>query len=403
VIEVQNSTPLLVGWYDPLKQDVAGLRTTEIKGLWRWWARTFIAGALYDLGLLRGEESSNTVLKPSEDSITTISYFVGKILGLGYVGRIDKKEESEASRFTLYVEGRVKPKQLSSKLQRIRLLGIKEKKKGVKEERWIEGVEEGQKFRIFVKKRISKDPEAEGLALKILLLALQLSGIGKGSRRGLGSLDICSLDACSELPFTKDIKSLIDDVYSSCCEIVKKYRNDVKTSSAIRESKCSDFPPLPLISKGSIYNVKISQIIRVRNIKFEALHNFFVRSERCRVLYGDPRCYDDIRCERVAWFLGLPRQQKNEKNTGYFTEDVPRRASPVIVSYHTDKNVFGDGGFITILVSGDWPKKILWRGEGMKRPININCESIVNALNIVFNEFDQYLRKLKAVTEVIWP
>jgi len=385
VIEVQNSTPLLVGWYDPLKQDVVGLRTTEIKGLWRWWARTFIAGALYDLGLLSGRESSNTVLKPSEDSIITISYFVGKVLGLGYVG---KEGESEASRFTLYVEGSVRPKQFSNKLQRIKLLSL-----GIK--RKIEGVEEGQRFRIIVKNRISKDHEAEELALKILLLALQLSGIGKGSRRGLGSLDIRS-----GLSFTKDIKSLVNDVYSSCREIVKKYRNDVKTSSTIREFKCSNFPPLPLISKGSIYNVKISQIIRVKNIGFEALQNFFVRSERCRVLYGNPRCDDDIRRNFVAWFLGLPRQQKS---TGYFTEEVPRRASPIIVSYHTDKNVFGDGGFITILVSGDWPKKILWRGEGMKRPININCETIVNALNIVFNEFDQYLRKLKAVTEVIWP
>lgn len=41
-IEVVNSTPLLVGWYDPNLVDPLGLRTTEIKGIWRWWARAII-------------------------------------------------------------------------------------------------------------------------------------------------------------------------------------------------------------------------------------------------------------------------------------------------------------------------------------------------------------------------
>ncbi|MCC6022904.1 MAG: type III-B CRISPR module RAMP protein Cmr1 [Desulfurococcaceae archaeon] len=382
VIEVQNSTPLLVGWYDPLKQDVVGLRPTEIKGLWRWWARAFIAGALYDLGLLSGEEGIDVVLRPTKDSTTTISYFVGKILGLGYVGMMG---ESEASRFTLYVEGSVKPTLLHDRLQRIRLLTIK---------RRVEGVDVGQKFKIIVRRRVSKYSEAEDLAIKILVLALQLSGIGKGSRRGLGSLDILS----EPFSTTKNIKSLIKDVYDGCREVVERYRGYVRTSSRSKELECPNFPPLPLISKGSIYGVNISQILRVKNVGFEALHNFFIRSERCRVLYGSHIRSDEIRNHLVAWFLGLPRQQRG---TGYM-DKISRRASPIILSYHSSKNFFGDGGLITTLVSGDWPRKLLWRGTSSKY-INIDCRAIVNAFNIVSNEYNQYLRKLNGVVEVIWP
>jgi len=384
VIEVQNSTPLLVGWYDPLKQDVIGLRPTEIKGLWRWWARAFIAGALYDLGILKGEESNEVLLTPTKDSVITISYLVGKVLGLGYVGR---GEESEASRFTLYVEGGVKPKLLHDKLQRITLLTIR---------RRVEGVDVGQRFRVIIRKRVSKYPEAEDLALKILILTLQLSGIGKGSRKGLGSLDILS-----EPPSTsKDIKSLIKDVYSSCCEVIEKYKTYVRTSPVFRESECFNFPPLPLISKNSIYGVKISQILRVRNVRFEVLHNFFIRSERCRVLHNNPRCDDDIRRNYVAWFLGLPREQRS---TGYIITKVSRRASPIILSYHSNRNFFGDGGLLTILISGDWPKEITWRGVGSSKRISIDCKAIINAFNIVFNEYNQYLRKFNANIETIWP
>jgi CRISPR-associated protein Cmr1 len=382
VIEVQNSTPLLVGWYDPLKQDVVGLRPTEIKGLWRWWARAFIAGALYDLGLLSGEEGIDVVLRPTKDSTTTISYFVGKILGLGYVGMMG---ESEASRFTLYVEGGVKPTLLHDRLQRIRLLTIKRK---------VEGVDVGQKFKIIVRRRVSKYSEAEDLALKILVLALQLSGIGKGSRRGLGSLDILS----ESLSITKDIRSLIKNVYDGCREVVERYRSYVRTSLRSKESECSNFPPLPLISKGSIYGVNISQIIHVKNVEFEALHNFFIRSERCRVLYGSHICNDEIRNHLVAWFLGLPRQQRG---TGYM-DKISRRASPIILSYHSSKNFFGGGGLITTLVSGDWPRKLLWRGVS-SRYINIDCKAIVNAFNIVSNEYNRYLKKLNGVVETIWP
>ncbi|HEU97784.1 MAG TPA: CRISPR-associated protein Cmr1, partial [Fervidicoccus fontis] len=71
-LKVTNFTPLLVGWYEPNIVDPIGLRPTELKGIWRWWARAFACGVLYDGG-------SNPL--PSD-----LVKIVGKDLGLGYAG-----------------------------------------------------------------------------------------------------------------------------------------------------------------------------------------------------------------------------------------------------------------------------------------------------------------------------
>ncbi|MEM1560443.1 MAG: type III-B CRISPR module RAMP protein Cmr1, partial [Ignisphaera sp.] len=98
-LKLKNTTPLLVGWYDPYKQDPMGIRATEIKGLWRWWCRAFIAGAMYDQNMLIGKDGKDVYLIPSDEEAEAISCFVGKILGLGYAG----KKGAESSRFKLSI------------------------------------------------------------------------------------------------------------------------------------------------------------------------------------------------------------------------------------------------------------------------------------------------------------
>jgi len=71
-IELKLSTPASIGWYNPNIQDPLGLRPAEIKGLWRWWCRTCIAGAMYELGLLKGLSTSDIFLKPSKEEVKAI-------------------------------------------------------------------------------------------------------------------------------------------------------------------------------------------------------------------------------------------------------------------------------------------------------------------------------------------
>ncbi|MGC9115882.1 MAG: RAMP superfamily CRISPR-associated protein, partial [Fervidicoccaceae archaeon] len=74
-LKVTNFTPLLVGWYEPNIVDPIGLRPTELKGIWRWWARAFACGVLYDGGC-----------NPLPSDLVKI---VGKDLGLGYAGGVN--------------------------------------------------------------------------------------------------------------------------------------------------------------------------------------------------------------------------------------------------------------------------------------------------------------------------
>jgi CRISPR-associated protein Cmr1 len=64
VLEVTNSTPMLTGWYSPELVDPQGLRVTEVKGVWRWWARAVIGGALYDECMLVGECRGGILNRP---------------------------------------------------------------------------------------------------------------------------------------------------------------------------------------------------------------------------------------------------------------------------------------------------------------------------------------------------
>ena len=407
VIDLQNTTPLLVGWYEPTIADKQGLRASEIKGLWHWWARAFVAGAMYDLGVLKGEGTKNILLKPTREETGVIACIVGRVLGLGYAGR----EGAEASRFTLSTEylgrGGLSSRSYEDGLQRIRLLALGGRR--------VYGYPPGYMFRVVVRRRLKKYDDAEIAALKILVTALQLSGIGKGSRRGLGSLDVKPPEVVKERSF----KDLVESTYTSCVEIVNKV-----ISGQIRE--CSDVvrqlgklgaiekvaratgapPPLPSISKRLLGNLPAAQILIVRNTTFPIIHNFFVRSERCRVLVGSSICNDDLRNNLAAWVLGLPRGRVREgEGTGYLirSKDVSRRASPVFISFHGRFNVFDEGVYISLLLSGDWPTRLEWFGGGRSTNITIDVKSLHNAYNVAITELKEYLKKVNATIQQIWP
>jgi CRISPR-associated protein Cmr1 len=397
VIQVRNTTPLLTGWYKPNLADPVGLRPSEIKGLWNWWARAFVSGAMYDLGLLRGSESPDVLLKPKRAEAEAIACLVGKILGLGYVGRA----ESEASRFAIRVEhvypGSLVARKFENSLQRIRLLSLGE--------RAVRGYDEGHLFQIIVKKRTSKYRAEELTALKILVASLLHSGVGKGARRGLGSLDVKPPDAITE----RSVKDLLANIYRDCVEMVEKardkyYRECAQFLGGLKDTgQSTSPPPLPCISKKSIEGLEISRIFTVRGVSFEQLHNFFVRSARCKVLVGSAICSDDLRSALAAWILGLPRGREEETGYSIRTRGISRRASPVIMSYHERFNAYGDGAYVTIFVSGDWPTQLEWTNGATTQIINIDTKTLINAYRIAISELESYLKKLNASVQHIWP
>jgi len=389
-IEVVNSTPLLVGWYDPNLVDPLGLRTTEIKGIWRWWARAIIGGVLYDEGVLVGVSEGKVVKRPSREEVRLVSYYVGKVLGLGYAG----PQGSESSRFIVRTETLSshlirRMREEARRSQRPNLLALAGSGR--------EYVPEDAKFRITVQIR-SRYGDGESLALKILILALQLSGVGKGSRRGLGSLDVTGVTSLG-IRMSYELKEFLDEVYEDASNIVRKYGEGL-SSKLVRSRNDRALPPLPVVSKSVIEGINVSGIYVVRggrNLQdlFHDIRNFFVRSERCRKLYNNRSvCDDELRLKQQAWILGLPRIE---------IEGVDRRASPLMVSCHSERNIFGGGVFVTITVSGDWPRRLKWLNRGNSKNINVGEADIVSATTTAIKEFKEYVRKSGYALVKVWP
>jgi CRISPR-associated protein Cmr1 len=379
---------MVVGWFEPGELDPVGIRASEVKGLWRWWARAFVAGAMYDLGLLEGDSRGDAVLRPSKSDVRRVNYVVGSVMGLGVAG----DDGAEASRFIIYAEpvggAPPRPKCSSDGLQRIRLLSLGR--------RSVCYYERGARFSIVVEKRRISDQYAELAALKILAVSLQLSGIGNSGRRGLGSLD---MSLPSDLGY-RDLKQLISDAYESTLDVVKRVSSSERWSAQRR----ADAPPIPAVSRSNFRDLPVARIMIARVRDFPHIHNFFVRSERCRVLTGSPICDDDLRKTHNAWVLGLPRGREKPSPTGYTiaVKGVNRRASPILVAYHTRANSLGEGAFISILFSADWPKEIEWFGAG-SQTISIDVNKLYEAYKVAFNELQMYLQKVGVQITYVWP
>ncbi|RLF00378.1 MAG: type III-B CRISPR module RAMP protein Cmr1 [Thermoprotei archaeon] len=394
---LRQATPALVGWYEPeLIDKTFFLRPSSIKGIWRWFARALIAGALYDQSYLCGK-SRGGLYKIKEEEVRAISYLVGKVMGLGYVDPLGR--ESEISRFRLKVSILQRPRidtirthgiiyyrGRRMKLQRLALLSLGR----VKNLQYFEGGE----FSLTLDLRRSLDKEGEELALHALILALTLSGIGKGSRRGLGSLDIVDI---YDFTVEHDLKKFLNRTYEKAQMLVERYSSNLGLKCC---SKPPELPPISVFTKRkSTSGMFISSVYKLGEIDWVKVHNFFLRGERCRVLYSRPQAQDILRQNLEAWILGLPREQKG---TGYKLAETERRASPILMASHTHYHIFGRGVYITTFVSSDWPFKILWRGAGPPKSasISINMNIIVNAMRNALNEFWRYLGR---TPRPVWP
>jgi len=408
VITVQNTTPLLTGWYEPRLVDPVGLRATEIKGLWRWWARAFVGGVLYDLGYLEERSPDIIYLRPTRKEVSMISSIVGKNLGLGYAG----KNETYPSQLKIYIEplnhvpiwtinregehSHVEPDY--TQYGRIELLKRKRRRKVEKEaergkEEKIELIPpEKGKFNIHIRTVAPIDQSHALTAIKILLVGLQMMGIGKGARRGLGSLDVLKV---GDLKITKDLSKLIKETYNEVKDIVKKSNIVVGRSGRQGPHVSSNLPPLPVISMDkNMYITQIYHIPQLQPSEFVQIHNFFLKANRLTVLGSD-----NLSQQHKEWVLGLPRRIAKD------TIKV-RRASPFTMSFHTKQNHFGEGAYVAVFLSGDWPTEIArYLNYQRQKPTSTHRENpIVKALATAVEEFKSYTYNVTgSEPTLIWP
>jgi len=392
-LSLSQSTPALIGYTKPeLIDERSYLRPTSLKGIWRWFARAFVGGVLYDDNRLCGQPGINGLVRgPRKREVHVISEIIGKELGLGYVG----SEGSTASSFIIRSNVRRKPSKATAvggrlilrgqhrELQRIRLLTLGRRRVSY----FYDGL-----FDVFVKLRAGSRLQTDA-PIRILVTALLFSGVGKGARRGLGSFDIVWVDGFS---YEKNLSSFIRETYEAVKNVVLKSKDKDK----LKECKDRGLPPYPVISKEAVKNLNVSKKYLVRDFNWVDMHNFFIRPERCKRIHGRPICHDLLRKTLNGWILGLPRTQRN---TGYVIKDpnMTRRASPILFSYHTRRNIFGEGNFLLVTLSGDWPRRVEWRNPHTRKDINIDENRIITAESDLLNELFSLLKGSNIIE--LWP
>jgi hypothetical protein len=89
--------------------------------------------------------------------------------------------------------------------------------------------------------------DAEDLAVKTLVLALQLMGVGKGSRRGLGSLDLTNV-LIPRIRLPGNLRDLLDEVHGEAVDVVRRYAREC-SKTMVRSCDKRSLPPMPVVSK----------------------------------------------------------------------------------------------------------------------------------------------------------
>ena len=416
-LELTLETPFLPGSADPNVVDSDWpLRPSEVKGIWRWWARALVAGALFDRGLLHGQGNRDAVKVTTRIEANCVSRVVGRGLGLGYAG----SDGSMSSCFRIRLERmnfnapRNVDYGLTNRLQRVRLLTLG--KRPVQ----LQYVDRGSATMVIENHTAcSLDNASIEAALYALALALRLSCFGKGSRRGLGCFSVRAYGKYSEI-FNRgygELRELGGLVESTLKTVGKVVDSMVTKECGGLEGKgisgC-ELPPMPIVSTNKDYTNCIDakyregvkglgrltpyKLIMIqggqRRDLLDVLHNFFLRPTRTRAIHGSYGVQDSLRQELKAWILGLPREQRG---TGYeIMGSASRRASPMLLAVH------GNEAYLSVFTSADWPSTLRWRGAG-SRPLQINEKEVINATAIALGEFMEYLRKSNIQGVKAWP
>jgi len=387
-IHITNLTYAIIGGYDTMTYSKnLGIsevpRTTNIKGVWRWWTRAALAGAIT---CARGINNIdwNSVERVVKEKVKDLLGSTARSSKLAIELDVNVKDD-----------GLVPFKKLE-KVPRIHLLSqptkqeIEEMKRvtGITDKRTLKNMVKAEKLKLLK----AYEPEALDIVLKVraitldleksekefllrtLLLSLLFSGIGAITRRGFGSLTFKSVKSrfipshvINEIYGTKSTKDLentilrfIKDTISKALEILK-----LEVSSNCDLEGVPNYPILtlpvteqmspekPYPTRLKVIQIESDDVDILKIIGESTLKNVWKRIIRRKV--------SDHGKDLHTWVLGLPRDAA--KRTGYLmrTDDSlkeARRASSIIIRPITKRD---KQWYITILgfLSRDWPVKQL--------------------------------------------
>ena len=377
-LELKLETPFLPGSVDPATPDPDWpLRPSEVKGLWRWWARALVAGALFERGLLHGAGRRDVVKTPTWEEADCISQIVGLDMGLGYAGG----REAQASCFRIRFERinfappRDVSQNLAAQLQRVRLLTLGGRR--------LQYIDRGSAT-LVVEEHVpcSLDGRAVEAALGALALALKLSCFGKGGRRGLGCFSVRAYGRYSSL-FTEEPRALIKRVVAAADAVVSRAVSRCRGLRGREPSKC-ELPPTPALSTERRYDVCIKDsialtpymLISVKGVRPEDLHNLFTQS---------------------AQTASHARDAAVQTLKSLIVSTAAKRPSPMILS----ANATSKTAYLSVFTSADWPRE-LERREWPRR-VSVTETDILTATSLALREFIDYVKKLGGTVKVWSP
>lgn len=394
-LRLESETPLFLGGYDTNFDPNDPFRAQSLKGLWRYWLRAYIAGAMHEAGLLRCEKGKTTVCDIKNEELDFLRKKTENILGgLGSASKFRLiVDETKSTEYGMEQKVRVAP--------RFKLLTL--------------GGRRPTYGRVYAKIRVEKAPHVKHLnenevklALGSLLTALSLNGLGKMGRRGFGTFSIKFDEPGIFSRFLKGEELDLEKIGELINETLNAARSYIE-----KEGKGHGIPPMDCVSRVKLdlsdvqgssklfsKEAPVFAVIRAKSRKSALdqvidLQNFFYRPGRGKVLgfmiTDADRSRDLLVRNRLSWFLGLPRSQRN---TGYM--DTDRRAGPIHLAVHEA------GAFFTVFLSGDWPRKLRWRGY-REKPLEIDFNDIKNAYLASISLLENYLERLGYSYEVIYP
>lgn len=367
-IIVESITPLRIGGYNakPFSRKLKLMekpRVQSLKGVWRWWARALIAGALLSLG----EEDINiSRLNEKLNFLFGYTKYASKI-NL-FIRDIEEKS---------YIEGvRLK------NIPRINLLLQSREREDSLEERYYKELS----FKVDLIKRMhtSINLNEKNFAISSLVLALTLGGLGSIQTRGLGKFKVILDDKTKSENL--ELGKILDKIYNS--ENLETLTNSLES---LVNLACKYTWELLGINVDSEKLIKPKKSL-VPAIVPNAPHIFRLEAVK---LYEDPidalihvgnatlkvnwkERFSDVGKNIHTWILGLPRQSRVKgKITGYSIDSSPgRRLSSIgfsILKLRTRYAVVMYG-FISVdmldLLKGLRGKRLIYR-SGKLCPLDV--------------------------------
>lgn len=268
-LELENITPVIIGGYNARPySSVLGLveepRPTEIKGMWRWWARALVSGALIE------------DKKIDVGSIAKADEIIAHVLG----GRIGEK--LKPSKVLLKIKlleknvDKLSDYNKDSKDNKDSIVRLKLLAQGIEDWEYEERFTayKGLKLKIKIYKYLSPGTSVPTsfyeFAIASLLLSLVFSGLGAITTRAFGSVKVKINRTAGYLKESQKFKELLDDLYEKrldlsrakiiisklvdlALESSRNYLNDLQNHSSLTISglRAGNLPSIPSVVRSS--------------------------------------------------------------------------------------------------------------------------------------------------------